>query len=117
MDLVVRERVVEAPSPDRFLIDAADVTRVIEACLSSGARAAVLYAENLPSAFFDLSSGQAGTILQKLRNYGIRLAVVSSQNPAKLSARFTEMAAEERKRGYFAIFETIDGAREWLQAR
>jgi hypothetical protein len=91
-----------------------DVGRVLEACFSTGTRAALLYAENLPAAFFDLSSGQAGAILQKLRNYGVRLAVVSRPGRSRPSSRFGEMVAEERRGEYFGLFETRDAAREWL---
>src|SRR5678816_2192334 len=51
----------------RYLGDAGEVGRLIEDCVSSGSRSALLYADNLPGTFFDLSSGQAGAILQKLR--------------------------------------------------
>ena len=36
----------------------------------------LLYASDLTN-FFDLSSGEAGAILQKLRTYGVLLAVLS----------------------------------------
>lgn len=36
----------------------------------------VLYASSLHDSFFDLSSGLAGEILQKVSNYGMRLAIV-----------------------------------------
>jgi uncharacterized protein DUF4180 len=64
-------RVLEASSAEPLIATADDIDRVIESCLSNGVRAALLYAGNLPEAFFDLSSGQTGTILQKMRNYGV----------------------------------------------
>lgn len=36
----------------------------------------VLHAEDLDAAFFDLSSGLAGEILQKVSNYNLRLAII-----------------------------------------
>lgn len=98
----------------RYLADANDVGRLIEDCFSSGSRTALLYAENLPLKFFDLSSGQAGTILQKLRSYQVRLAVVAPKERVVPSPRFNEMAAQERKSGQFALFETRDAAAAWL---
>jgi hypothetical protein len=74
----------------------------------------LLYSHNLPDAFFDLSSGQAGAILQKLRNYRVRLAVVCPPGSVQFSSRFGEVVAEERRGQYFNVFETRDEAREWL---
>ena len=81
----------------RYIADAADVGRLIEDCISSGSRAALLHADNLPRQFFDLSSGQAGQILQKLRTYKVRLAVVAPkerQVPARGSATWSPRNGE-----------------------
>ena len=57
-------------SPSRPLMRSInDAGLVVEACLSGGVDCVLLYAENLTNEFFDLSSGEAGAILQKLRNY------------------------------------------------
>jgi Domain of unknown function (DUF4180) len=108
-------KVVEGVPDQAVLSGAADIDLVIEACLSGGARSALLYPHNLPPAFFDLSSGDAGTILQTLRNYGIRLAVVCAPDSVRYSRRFGEMVAEERRQPYFGVFATRDAAREWLR--
>ncbi len=52
-------------------------------CLEGGVDCALLYAANLTRGFFDLSSEEAGAILQQLRNYGIRLAVVCVPGTAR----------------------------------
>jgi hypothetical protein len=107
--------IVVEGDPDAPLLSAADdAGRVIEACLSAGAEAALLHAANLPAAFFDLSSGQAAAILQKLRNYRLRLAVVCPPGTVRLSSRFGEVLAEERKDRYFGLFDSRSAAREWL---
>ena len=107
-------RVVEGVPGRPFLVSGDDASRVVEACLSNGVYAALLYADNLPSAFFDLSSGQAGAVLQKLRNYRVRLAVVCLPGSVQFSSRFGEMVAEERRQRYFGLFETRQAALEWL---
>ncbi len=107
-------RVVEGPPDGPLLSSADDAGRVIEACFSYGVAAALLYAANLPDRFFDLSSGQAGAILQKLRNYRVRLAVVCPSGSVQFSSRFGEMMVEERRGGYFGVFEMREGAWEWL---
>jgi hypothetical protein len=92
-----------------------DATLLVEACLSNRARTALLFAPNLTANFFDLSSGEAGAILQKLRQYRIRLAVVCPPGSVRFSSRFGEMVAEESRIGYFRILESVEAAREWLR--
>jgi len=91
-----------------------DAGLVVEACFSNGVDCALLYAPNLTGRFFDLCSGESGAILQKLRNYRIRLAVVCTPGSVRFSSRFHEMAAEESRGNYFRLFESVEMAREWL---
>jgi Domain of unknown function (DUF4180) len=109
-------RFVEADADEPLMSSVRDADRVIEACYGGGATGALLYGANLTPAFFDLSSGEAGAILQKLRNYRIRLAVVCSPG-ATFSSRFGEMVAEERHGTFFAVFGTAKEARDWLVRR
>jgi hypothetical protein len=107
--------VVEGQPDQAFMSSVQDVDRLIEACFSGGAQAALLYAANMTPAFFDLSSGDAGAILQKLRNYHIRLAVVCPPGSVQFSSRFGEMLADERRGTYFGVFETRHEASQWLR--
>ena len=61
--------VVEGTRGVSLMRRAQDATLVIGACFSAGVRDALLYPENLTANFFDLSSGEAGDILDKLRRY------------------------------------------------
>ena len=45
--------------------------------------------------FFDLSSGEAGAILQKLRTYGVRVALISPKETVRFGGRLPELMAEE----------------------
>lgn len=108
-------RCVEGPPGAPLLARAQDVDRLTEACFAEAASAALLYAPNLPASFFDISSGDAGAILQKLRTYRIRLAVVCPPGSVKLSHRFGELVADERRGPYFGVFDTRQQAAEWLQ--
>jgi hypothetical protein len=90
------------------------VTAIIEASFGTRAEGAVVYAEQLPPAFFDLSSGVAGEALQRLRNYGVRLAVVVPPGWDGGSSRFGEMVAEERRGRDFGLFESRAAAVRWL---
>ncbi|HEX2444529.1 MAG TPA: DUF4180 domain-containing protein [Vicinamibacterales bacterium] len=105
---------VEGVPGQRFMSRVDDVNRIVESCFDENVRGALLYAENLTDRFFDLSSGEAGAILQKLRNYGVRLAVVCPPGSIRFSSRFGEMLAEEQRGSHFGVFGTRDEAREWL---
>ena len=115
MDITIREvqgrYLVEGPPGQPLIHSAEDITLLIESCLLHDRL--LLYPENLPVHFFDLSSGEAGTVLQKLRNYHMRLAVVRS--PAlRLSSRFGELLEEERRGPYFRLFDERAAAQSWL---
>jgi hypothetical protein len=101
--------------PEPPPLGADGLTRLIEACFEHGASRVLLYPENLSAPFFDLSSGQAGAVLQKLRNYHIRLAIV--RTPAlRMSSRFLELLADEMRGPYFRLFDDREAAQAWLCA-
>ena len=56
-----------------------------------------------------------GEVLQKLRNYRVRLAVVCPPGTVRFSSRFGEMLAEERRLPHFGVFDTRDEAVAWLR--
>ena len=86
-----------------------DATLVLEACFSANASAALLYPENLTARFFDLSSGEAGVILDKLRRYRVRLAIVCAPESVEFSSRFREILSDDLR-----VFDARDAALAWL---
>ena len=52
-------------------------------------------------------------ILQKLRNYHIRLAVVRTPT-LRLSSRFGEVLADENRGPHFRLFDERPAAQDWL---
>lgn len=50
---------------ESLLRQVGDAVQIVEACLNHRANRVLLYAENLTERFFDLSSREAGEILQK----------------------------------------------------
>ncbi len=102
-------RLAEAGPDERLLQRSSDGARLIEACFSVRARRALLYPANVTSAFFDLSSGEAGEILQKVRSFGLRFAVVCAPGAVQISSRFREILSDD-----FQIFETRQDALDWL---
>lgn len=109
-------QLVEGQPDQPFLSRVQDVGSVVEMCLSSGADAALLYASNLTAAFFDLSSGEAGEILQKLQTYRIRLAVVCAPGSVQFSRRFGDLLVEAHQGQDFKVCETRRDALAWLGA-
>jgi Domain of unknown function (DUF4180) len=107
-------RFIEGHAGQPLMKSIKDSGLVVEACFSAKTDCALLYPENLTAAFFDLSSGEAGEILQKFRNYRIRLAVVCAPGSVRFSSRFRDMAAEEARGRHFGVFETRQAAQEWL---
>jgi hypothetical protein len=105
---------VEGRPGEPLLATIDDTNRLVETCWSEGADAALLYAANLMPGFFDLSSGEAGGLLQKLQNYRIRLAVVYEPGAVTWSSRFAELMAEAQNGRDFGVFASRDEALTWL---
>jgi hypothetical protein len=102
-------RIVEGTSGEPLMRRPQDATLLLEACFSARVRGALLYPENLTSQFFDLSSGEAGEVLDKLRRFHVRLAVVCEPHTVRFSSRFLEILSDDLR-----VFETRDEARLWL---
>lgn len=101
--------VVEGTPGEPLMRRPQDATLVLEACFSAHVRTALLYPENLTPRFFDLSSGEAGDVLDKLRRYQVRLAIVCSSGSVNFSSRFKEILSDDLR-----VFDTRDAARAWL---
>jgi PadR family transcriptional regulator AphA len=86
---------------------------LIGLCSENLVNTVLLYIENLPSGFFDLKSGIAGSILLKFSNYFVRVAAVI---PIDISnqGRFHEMVLETNRGKEFRVFTTRSDAVEWI---
>lgn len=111
---VAGTRVMEGQPGKSFMRTVADATQVIDACATNRVSAALLFADNLTGRFFDVASGEAGAILEQLRNYGLRLAVVCPPDSAQFSSNFGEAMTEQHEGRHFGVFETREEARAWL---
>jgi hypothetical protein len=83
-------------------------------CVEHGAGALLFDHGALPAAFFDLSTGIAGELAQKLANYGIRMAAVVP-DPSIHSARFQDFAREANRGRQIRFFATRGEAVAWLE--
>jgi hypothetical protein len=80
---------------------------VIELAYATDADPLVIRVEDLDPAFFDLSSGVAGDIVQKLVNYH-RTAVIVGELPPH-SAHFTDFAREVRQVRFVTALSDLNG--------
>jgi Domain of unknown function (DUF4180) len=94
----------------RSLSDVADAVAA-----AFGAAGLLLTEQELSKDFFDLKSGIAGELFQKLENYRVRAAIVVP-NPALHGERFTELAREYRTHNRVRILPSRDEALRWLVA-
>jgi GNAT superfamily N-acetyltransferase len=92
-----------------------DPAALVAGCIEQGARALLLDRDALPAAFFELSTGLAGELVQKLANYRIRMACVVPDLPAR-PARFREFAREANAGRELRFFATRREAVDWLEA-
>jgi hypothetical protein len=93
-----------------------DPVAAVIGCIEHGTYALLLDAGALPAAFFDLRTGVAGEVTQKLANYGVRMAAVLPDLAAQ-APRFQEFAREANRGRQLRFFATRDEAVEWLAAR
>lgn len=87
----------------------------VAACFEQGTQALLIDRPALPSEFFDLRTGLTGELVQKLTQYGIRLACVVPDLSAQ-PERFQEFAREANRGSRARIFASRSGAVEWLDA-
>jgi hypothetical protein len=82
----------------------------------SGKAARLLLTEDdLSAAFFDLRTGLAGAVLQKLATYGVLTAIVV-EDPARYGPRFAELAREHARHPQVRITSSRTDAEAWLGA-
>ena len=110
------------PEPRKILVAAelgiavrciGDVADAVGAAF--GAAGLLLTEHELSKDFFDLKSGIAGELFQKLENYHVRTALVVL-NPALYGERFAELAREHRTHNRVRILPSPDEAMRWLIA-
>jgi len=103
-------RYFEPPAGGASRLRAMDL---VGACMEHGTDRLLLDHGALPDSFFDLSSGVAGELVQKLTNYGIRMAAVVPE-PQLHSEPFRDFAREANRAGPFRFFPSRDLAEAWL---
>jgi hypothetical protein len=91
-----------------------DAASLVRRCVESGAGAVLFDQAALPPDFFDLRSGLAGELIQKLTQYEIRMAAVVP-DPSRCSASFQDFVREANRGARFRFFPDREGAVRWLE--
>jgi hypothetical protein len=87
-----------------------DGDAIIGAAWGTGATLVVVPADALPASFFDLSTGIAGALLQRLVNYRFRVAVVGDLAAHLAGSRALRDLVAESNRGQQVWFLPDDAA-------
>lgn len=93
-----------------------DGISTIESCFAHDCHRVLVESQAWPPAFFDLRTGFAGEYLQKLVNYGIRLAGVFPSEDG-YGERFREFLREAKRGKAFRAFADRAAAEAWLAER
>jgi len=91
----------------------ADILDLIAFCGENDTNLLMLYDRNLTPDFFDLKTGFAGMLFQKLVNYHIRAVMILSSD-TMLNKRFIELVYESNKGDQFRFYRDKDVAVQWL---
>jgi len=78
-----------------------------------GAEKIILHKKNITPAFFDLSNGIAGDIVQKFVNYRVQLAIVGDFSDGSKSLQ--DFMRESNKGGHIYFVESVEKAVKLLQ--
>lgn len=105
-------RFVEAAGEADLLECEEDLDTLIGFCSEFHADRMMLHGSMLSKNFFDLKSGQAGMILQKLVNYQIKTAAVLARE--QIRGKFGEFVVETNRGHHFRVFFNRHDAEAWL---
>ena len=107
-------RFVEIDGGTAVVEDEKDVVDLIGVCAEFNADRIMLHGRVLSERFFDLKTGQAGMVLQKLVNYRLRSAAVLSRD--RIQGKFGEFVVETNHGDHFRVFFDRPEAEAWLMA-
>ena len=90
-----------------------NVLELLACCYEAESNQIMIYEEQLHPDFFDLKTGLAGSIFQKLSNYSIKAAIIISTENIQ-SQRFQELIFEANKGNHINFFSDVVEAEKWL---
>ena len=107
------KKYIEGIPGQKLIQEVNDAVDLLGKCYEHETNRILLYLENLPDLFTDLSSGEAGEILLKFSNYRVRAAFVLPSDKLK-KGKFGEMVLESNRGTDIHFFCDREEAAEWL---
>ncbi len=107
-------RIIVASDSAIHIRSFADISEAVSACI--GTEGLVLTEFDLGPEFFDLRSGLAGELFQKLINYKIRVALVLP-DPEAYGERFGELAYEHTTHSMIRFVRSKEEAKAWIDTK
>ena len=92
-----------------------DATALVETALNAGVRTIVVPTTRLSDAFFILSTGLAGAVVQKIVNYRLNVVVIGDlTGPLKRSAPLRDWVRESNRGDQLWFLDDLDALRTRL---
>lgn len=101
-------------STDNAILDTAQ--QFLQMIMNSFADGVIVHKENIAESFFDLRSGLAGDMLQKIVNYRLRLAIVGDFSIYE-SKSLRDFIYESNKSNTIVFVRTVDEALKKLSSK
>jgi hypothetical protein len=98
---------------EQFITSPQDLLDLLALGGEQGTNLFLLDEQNFAPAFYDLKTGFAGEVFQKLSNYGSKLAIVGKFDRVR-SPRFRELMMESNKGPQVRFAQSRDEAAAWL---
>lgn len=106
------KKYISLSPPGKSIQSEQDGLDMIGICFEHEANLLLIHGDLLTEEFFNLRTGLAGTVLQKLMNYNIKAAAIL--NEEKFNNRFKELVKEYNKGNAFRVFSNAADAKNWL---
>jgi hypothetical protein len=107
------KKYIEVKSSSVKINSEQDALDLISLCFEHGINIMVINDTVLSDDFFNLKTGIAGAIIQKLVNYSIKTGIVIL-NERDVNERFKEFALEANKGNNFRIFYNSSDTEKWI---
>ncbi len=107
------KKYIEYASKEHLIQNEQDGVDLIAACSEQDTNLILLHSEALSDEFFQLRTGLAGAVLQKLSNYRVKAALVLTDSE-RVKGKFKDFLAESNRGNSFRVFQEKAEAEDWL---
>lgn len=108
--------IAEVDSSSVVIREVQDALDLMADCYYQGASDIIIHRKNITPAFFDLSTGIAGEVLQKFSNYRVKLAIVGDFKE-EVSSSLKDFMYESNRTGRILFVGSADEALDKLTGK